>query len=354
MYKNIFTNNKDFGGDFLNEFESKLDVSNDVMIATGYFGVSIMEDLREKIITLSSKGSCKILIGMIFHSGVTLKQKNFLESIDNDLRNISQDNGIYISMKPYHGKLYQFGKDDNKDIFIGSSNFSKEGLKSRYECTILITDKKTKAGISTYLDDLYQLSTTIKLKETDLRVKGKVIPLSSSELIDYEIPESSFPDISKAIGECNIKLRVDNQPRSSFNLYFETGRKNSKGLYVPRPWYEVEITTTTTEQRNTYYPESEIIEEGKPARHGIFYAFIKQNSKFYKIKMVVHASNGKNISSSKDSGGRTTFGKIIKGRLEKVGLLKEGDVLTSEILDSYGKDTITFSKINKTDYILSF
>ncbi|NQY22043.1 MAG: NgoFVII family restriction endonuclease [Campylobacteraceae bacterium] len=354
MYTNIFTNNKDFGGNFLNEFESKLDVSTDVMIATGYFGVSVMEDLREKLIKLSKKGSCKILIGMVFHSGVTLKQKNFLKSIDTDLRNISSDNGIYISMKPYHGKLYKFGKDENKDIFIGSSNFSKEGLKSRYECTVLITDNNTKEGISTYLDDLYALNTTITLSETDLRVKGKVIPIRSSELVDYEIPESSFPDINEVIGKCDIKLRVDNQPMSSFNLYFEPGRKNSKGLYVPRPWYEVEITTTSTEQNNVYYPESDIIESGKTARKGIFNAFIKQDSKFYKIKMVVHAANGKNISSHKDSGGRITLGKIIKGRLEKAGLLKEGDILTSEILDSYGKDTITLLKINKTDYILDF
>ena len=354
MYKNIFTNNKSFGGNFLSEFESKISVSDNLIVATGYFGVSIMEDLRKKMVAVSKKGNCKILIGMVFHSGVTLKQKTFLESIDNELRGISKENGIYISIKQYHGKIYKFNNKERRDIFLGSSNFSKEGFASRHECTILITDDETEEDISKYLDDLFSLSTTIKLSETDLRVKGKIIPLPISELSDYEISESSFPDRTKAIGNFEIELRVDKQPKSSFNLYFEAGRKNSKGLYEPRPWYEVEITTTTKEQSHKYYPESEVITKGKLSRHGEFNAFFRQDTKYYKIKMVVHADNGKNISSSKNSGGRSTLGKLIKGKLEKAGLLKEGDVLTSEVLDSYGKDTITFTKINSTDYILDF
>lgn len=357
MHENIFTNNKKFGGNFLKEFESQLKSSNDLIIASGYFGASIIEDLKKRIVNLSKKGNCKILIGMVFHSGVTAKQKALLISLDDELRAISSTNGIFISMRPYHGKIYKFTDEEETNVYLGSSNFSKEGFASRYECTTLITDEQTKTDIQNYLEDLFGLDTTITLSQTDLRVKGKgsTTPIPSTELSDYEIPVSQFPDIRSALGACKIKLRVDEQPQSSFNLYFEKGRFNkSKGVYSPRPWYEVEITTTSTEQKGPYYPKSVRIDPAKKAREGKFNAFIKQNNKYYKIEMVVHADNGKNISSSVSSGGRATLGKIIKGRLEKAGLLKEGDLLTSDILDAYGTDTITLTKISDYDYILDF
>ncbi|MFT5875948.1 MAG: hypothetical protein ACI8WT_004948, partial [Clostridium sp.] len=183
--------------------------------------------------------------------------------------------------------------------------------------------------------------------------KKKIILKVSKELKDYKIDESEFPDKAQAIGTCKIKLRVDVQPKSSLNLYFEKGRL-SKGKYSPRPWYEIELTSTSIEVSSEFYPKSELIEEGKKARKGSFNAYVKEDNNFYKIKMVVHADNGKNISSDKESGGRETLGKIIKGHLEKEGLLSEGDVITSDILEAYGNDSISFIKISDTDYILEF
>ena len=72
------------------------------------------------------------------------------------------------------------------------------------------------------------------------------------KLSKYEISKSLFPQL-KELSETKIRLRVDEQPRSSLNLYFEKGRKNPKtGKYSPRPWYEVEITSEKNERTKDY------------------------------------------------------------------------------------------------------
>lgn len=70
--------------------------------------------------------------------------------------------------------------------------------------------------------------------------------------------------------------------------------------------------------------------------------------------MRVSADFGKNIASSNESGGRETLGKFIKGKLEKRGLINEGDVITSETLMDYGNDTLELHKISDSAYILNF
>ena len=354
--KSIFTNHKDFGGQFIKEFESSLKISNNITIASGYIGTTTIEDLETRLVSTAKKGSCKILIGMIYHGGVTAKQLTALSSLDNKLRAISDDNGVYITRQQYHGKIYEFKLNEDIKLYLGSSNFSKEGFASRLECTTLIKDEETQKGVSSYLHNLFKLETTISLKDAALRVKSKSKTKSkaSKELSDYIIPASEFPDITTALGTCNIKLRVDSQPRSSFNLYFDKGRKNTNGKYAPRPWYEVEVTTTTDEIASPFYPKSKLLSKESKARKGSFDAYFEYDDKYYKIKMVVHADNGKNISSDKSSGGRETLGRVIKGKLENAGLLTEGDLITSDILDAYGSDYIRLIKISDTSYVLEF
>ena len=355
MYETIFTNTKDYGDTFLKEFNSKLSSANQLMIASGYVGATTIEDLESRIVTLSRKGSCKILLGMIFHGGVTAKQKEVLISLDEKLRAIAPNNGVYISMKQYHGKIYRFETEESSCLYLGSSNFSKEGFATRLECTTLIKDEQTKIDVTSYLEHLFSLSTTVPLSKTDLRVNGKkkIIIKASKELKDYKILEAEYPNIAHALGTCKVKLRVDVQPRSSLNLYFEKGRL-SKGKYAPRPWYEVELTATTTEISSEFYPPSKLIEAGKKSRQGAFDMYFQEEDDYYKVQMVVHADNGKNISSAEASGGRSTLGKIIKGRLERAGLLSEGDLITSDILEAYGNDSISLIKISDEDYILEF
>ena len=71
-------------------------------------------------------------------------------------------------------------------------------------------------------------------------------------------------------------------------------------------------------------------------------------------KMEVCSAGGKAIMSSRESGGRETLGRFIKGRLEAAGVLQRGGLITSDTLAAYGRDSITLQKIDDKNYILEF
>ncbi|MEW6996236.1 restriction endonuclease PLD domain-containing protein [Colwelliaceae bacterium BS250] len=338
-------------------FESSIKNADDLMIASGYFGYPLVQQLKPKLLDVARKGKCKILLGMIFHSGLSDKQLSELNSLDDDLIKINKDSGIFISRKEYHGKIYQIGEGSNDSLYIGSSNFSPAGFSNRLECTVKIDDKNTKDESANYLNYLFALDTTAKLKDVNLRQSTKRNKLQPSiGLENYKIRPLDVPSRSLVIGSFDIGLNVDKQPASSLNLFFDKGRKNQNGKYEPRPWYEVEIGALTKDIQHSLYPLS-IPNPKKPggkSRKGSFYAYLKKGQNHYKIKMVVSADNGKNIASSEESGGRKTFGMFIKGQLEDANLLKEGDRITSDILNQYGKLSITLSKIDDDNYFIDF
>jgi len=361
MEKTLFTNNGSSGGiKFKSEFKNRLSKSNKLIIASGYFGASSILEYKNDFIKLAQRGEVKILIGMIFHGGVTKKQEDVLIELDNSLRDIDPNNGVYISIKPYHGKIYQFEESFNTEskhhLYVGSSNFSEEGLASRNECTAMITDQQTKDDVTAYLTHLFNTQLAKPLKEVELRVKSKTstTPVASKLLKDYEIVATAFPSSLPIIGVCEIELRVDDQPASSLNLYFDKGRKNKNGLYAPRPWYEIEITSNTQDRESPFYPQSTLRDDSERARTGEFIAYAEDDGIFYRFNMGVYSDYGKAISTLKSSGGRSTLGKFIKGKLEKAGLLSEGDVITSDILLAYGRTSILFKKISDNEYILEF
>ena len=343
---------------FKNEFKRKLSESDRLIIASGYFGYSTLVEFEKDLINIAKKGDCKILLGMIFHGGVSQKQQDILEKVNMSLRNVNSDSGIFISTTDYHGKIYQFyNSAKNKyDLYLGSSNFSNEGFASRYECTSYIENENLKNEVSQYLDQLFNEKLARRIEDVELRSRSLQVVKPSKLLKDYEIQESDFPYINQSIGVCSIKLRVDEQPESGLNLFFGRGRKNQKGQLTTRPWYEIEIGTSKQDRENPYYPKTKLNakKDGGKSREGDFIAYAMNDSKYYKFNMKVFADYGKNIATSDLSGGRETLGKFLKGKLEDKGLLKEGEVITSETLMEYGNDTLFLHKLNDTEYIMEF
>lgn len=359
MDHTLFTNSS-IGHKFKNEFKSKIKQSDELIIASGYFGASTLTEFEKDLVAIGNRGVCKILLGMIFHGGVTSKQQEVLSLVDIKLRKTNPENGIYLSLVPYHGKIYSFRNkgDKTNSLFLGSSNFSEDGFASRNECTALITDEKTKGEVSNYLTHLLNSKLSIPLDLAKLKIRGAESGyIRASKLLkDYEIPEKDFPDISKALGVCSIKLRVDVQSNSALNLCFDMGRINKRKIYKPRPWYEVEIGTSKLDRKNPFYPKSLAngTKSTSKSRLGSFTAYAEDDGIFYKFDMVVHSDDGKNISTSKKSGGRETLGRFIKGKLERAGVLNEGERITSEKLLDYGRASIDFIKISNTEYVMRF
>jgi len=360
MSGSLFTNKfKPLYGDFKTEFKKRLIECSSLTIATGYFGISALEENEKAFIDLAKRGNFRLLVGMILRGGCTKKQEEKLRSFDGLIRSINKNSGVSVSLEEYHGKIYYFNNNNSNFLYIGSSNFSEQGFASRYECTALVEEPNIHKATKEYLDHLFLYdekekdeSISIPISEAEfarynynISRLGKVREIKK-QLSTYEINKSEFPDLSKQLGFVDIQLRVDEWKASSLNLFFDKGRYNKKTKkYSLRPWYEVEITTQTSEQKNPFYPQS-----------GSFILYASDNNKYYKIMCTV--SSGplklKAIQSSKKSGGRETLGKLIKGKLERLGFLKEGEKITSDVLYEYGRKSIRLIKMENQVYVLDF
>jgi HKD family nuclease len=369
----MLTNHKGFGGDFGDAIEKELEQSEHVEIASGYFSVNLLNKLTPTLLAIAQKGSCKLLFGMIYHERVTRNQKDCLTELNRKLKAISNESGVYVTTRCYHGKIFKFKKEGREKYYVGSSNFSSAGFKTNTEFNLEIRDPEDQTSIRNFLEFLFserggkrigypldQISLELKKDANKKdqgarrRAKRRVPTLfevkkdaskkdpEAKFLKDCEITREKFPK-KNAIRSNEILLRPDDQPNSSLNLYFDAGRKSKRQggpVYTPRPWHEIEITTRAQEQQKLGYPKGE------------WTAFVEDNGKFYKLDMIT--SGGKKSLKDIQSRGRQVLGELIKGKLERKGCLRKYERITSDILDEYGRKTILLKQLSDNEYILEF
>ena len=237
---------------------------------------------------------------------------------------------------------------------MGSSNFSYSGFKGNIEFNLKIADIDEKKSVTDFLDFLFsgegiKKNISSSLDTVELKLKSDH-DKTGNELKDYEIKKSTIPTYEDD-GFFSIKHRPNVQPASSLNLYFDKGRKKIKNgiaIYSPREWYEVEVTTQKKEQLHKDYPRGD----------WTAYTSDPDVNKFYKLNMVT-ASGNKNSPKAittrgekKRKGGRKILGELIKGRMERQGILNRYEQITSGTLEEYGRDCIELKKISQNTYIM--
>ena len=345
----MFTNNKNIGEEFGKNFIKEIKIANHLEIASGYFSSELLNKHTEALLNVAKRGSCKLLFGMIFHEKATSKQKQCLIELDQKLKAINPQSGIFITTKPYHGKVFKFINSSESKYYIGSSNFSKSGFKSNVEFNLQIHEIEGKKYIDEFLDFLFYEQNDNRriaypLDQVTLTLKTEKNKKEASEktLNDFKVSDEKIPH-GKPISNIRVKLRPDEQPASSLNLYFAQGRKNQKsGRYEPRPWYEIEITTKKNEQEQIGYPK------------GVWTAFAKDEGNVYKLDMVTSSGNPDSPKAIQSKNGRRILGELIKGKLERNDSLKNFERVTSETLDHYGRDYIELKQMSDKTYILEF
>ena len=355
----MYTNTNQIGESFGNEIKNELSRSDNVEIASGYFSYNLLNNLTETFLKIASRGSCKLLFGMIFHERATQKQKDCLDKLNQKLKNINDKSGVFITIKPYHGKIFKLKNKNGQKFYIGSSNLSYSGFKNNIEFNLEIKNPEDQKSINEFLEFLFykkgENSIGYPYNKVELKlknIKDKIDPKKTS-LEDYKINKNEFPENILTSG-IKILLRPDVQFKSSLNLYFGQGRKIKKGgreIYSPRPWYEIEITTRKRERLITGYPK------------GTWTAFVEDNGNYYKLDMMTTGGDPKSpkdiMSSVKEikdgrKGGRHILGELIKGKLQRKKCLKKFEVVTSETLDNYGRNFIELKKLSNKEYIMEF
>ena len=324
-----------------------MQAATNITIAVGYFGHETIQLFKKQLVSRSQQGRVRLLLGMVFHTGLGNKQQKLLDELNEALQSNDPESGVFISMREYHGKVYAF--DDA--IYVGSANFSAAGIESRLECTAYLTDQTSRNEVTEFLAFLFDPKVSPNIQKVDLQRRPPEAA-ASADLDRYAVP--SMPQ-SEVVGSMKITLRVDSQPRSSLNLFFDKGRLvKATGKYSPRPWYEVEITTNASDREHPLYPVTLQRTPGKKSRVGAFWCYVEFRRKIYRIRMNVASDLGKAIMTGEESGGRETLGRIIKGKLEDSKVLRYGERITSQTLEDYGQDYIKLTKIDDDNYILEF
>ena len=348
----MFTNETKIGNLFGPEIIKHIKGSDYIEIATGYFAYEELNRLTPNLLKVASRGSCKLLFGMVFHERATPNQKRCLEELHKKLKKMNSESGIFVTKRKYHGKIYKFKKNQDETFFVGSSNFSNSGFKGNIEFNLQIADIDEKQSVTDFLDFLFvgkgiKNNISSSIDDVELKLKSDH-DKTGNELKDYEIKKESMPTYDDN-GFFSIKHRPSNQPKSSLNLYFDKGRKNPKnGKYYPRPWYEVEVTSRKKEQSHKDYPRG----------NWTAYTSDPDRNKFYKLNMVTASGNKKSpkaISTTgekRHKGGRKILGELIKGRMEQQGILKRYEQITNATLEEYGRDCIELKKIDEKTYIM--
>jgi HKD family nuclease len=314
-----------------------------VKIASGYVGMSAFLETAPALEALLKKGGQVTLIfGLGYWEGISPSLEKKLREFHQLAQELNKNSGIFFCQKQrFHGKIYFFQNNQDTWASAGSSNFSDTGFGNWLEANFRIYSKNE----TEIIDDYFERLKTSNAKGIDLlsfpsrkkELKNKV------QKANIAIPKNILDQ------PISFKLQIKPEPQSHVNLFAGAGRKNKKGIYILRPWYEVEIGVSKSNMNS--------LRKIVPAQKSPF-----------KIKLVddvgdVMPALFKRKSAKKDSSNtlldgadfmtsnRVDLGRFIKDILIDSGLLKYGELINQDTLDIYGNHFLEFRAIpNKKGY----
>lgn len=229
----MYTNVQKFGGDFRNVLDKEFTTSSNVTIASGYASLDIINAFEKPFIEIAKKGgTSRLLLGMAFYEGLSQKKLDAVTKLHNALKPYGNNSGVFVTNgRRYHGKVYQFDKEEVSNIYVGSSNFSSSGTKGNIECTVPILNDNQKVNLVAFLNDLYSPSYSISIDEAEITVPGKKkIVLDKVErlwtnLKKYDTTKVAVEGLPKFVFPLE---RVAEKEKSNLNVYFGKGRENKR------------------------------------------------------------------------------------------------------------------------------
>ncbi|PIP56780.1 hypothetical protein COX05_01260 [candidate division WWE3 bacterium CG22_combo_CG10-13_8_21_14_all_39_12] len=338
----MYTNTIQYGGNFLDIVDAEFESATSVAIASGYTSFDILHRYKDKLINISRNGgSSKLLLGMAFYEGLSHSKLDLLTDLSQQLESINNSSGVFVTYSgKFHGKVYQFCNNTTSKTFIGSSNFSRSGLKTNMECTTLLTDPITIASANSFLDFIFSQEDAVSIINAEITVPGtrmyqEKIRLDTLDDLQRYIPQTINTTLLESF-EYSLQ-RIATKEKSNLNVYFGKGRLNrNSGVVSPRAWYEVELIAPRELSSLDLYPKGD---------------FLAYTDDGYILPMKTSGDYYKNIRS-KDN--LRILGQWIKGKLQKSGALIPLTPVTEDTLETYGTESIKFYHIDTNRYYLKF
>jgi hypothetical protein len=162
------------------------------------------------------------------------------------------------------------------------------------------------------------------------------MPLTISDTYEKDLKNS------KIIEKIDLLPVVAQSQNGNVNLYRSIGRVNHSGQsYSKRPWYEIELNIGSGNFQNL--PRDFIVHTDD--------GFILNLKRRSGGKAGYPETGMKDLTSSPR---RDHFGIWLKSKFLKQGIIREGDLVTPEVLRIYGNSKLIFSKSLSGEFLLSF
>lgn len=322
--------------DFLDAFEDYSSSAESVHISIGYVSVESLQYLLENA-KAGNLPYLELTIGMHHFDGFTKAQYDSAMSLASYLASSKKGSTSICVSFPYHGKVYAFHQGGKPfAAIVGSSNLSGLlGSRNSYNFEV-----DTAIEDPAILNELFDFQSQLKKKASkvfyDWEPKQFIenITIPGAEKLSGK--ETSDAWRTEKLQQFEIPLKTE--LKSNLNACFGKGRENKKKFIRPRPWYEVELIVSSEITALPGFPKFSIFN----AVTDDGWAFSCKTSGNY----------SKNFRSENDL---CILGHWIKGRLESSGALRVGELVTPQILESYGKSSLKLIRTSNPDlWLLDF
>lgn len=321
---------------------------DELIIISGFLGPSPIERLK-------NLPNMKItIIGGMYINGIDLRLLNSLESIEKQNKKIS----IFYSNKEIHSKIYIWKKKGKTlAALIGSANFSSNGLRTDYRESLADATRDT----FTELDRYFKFVLDNSSRKAKVNKKQKILDIVSQNEKKNEIDFSNIHltaniplyderknEVAEFSGLNWGRARLNGTHTSEGDAYIRIPQKiinDNIGLIKPiDPKFK---TPEGKRKRNSdpieiIWDDGYVMEallEGEQTLDGLMYP--KQLASYSLKKPIL---NGKKVSV------KSVLGRYLRNRLNVDIDIK----ITKDILDDYGRNSITLSLISEGVYYADF
>lgn len=321
------------------------DKPDEIIVISGFIGPIPVERLKE----LNLKTT---VVGGMYSMGLDNRLWNALNSIKENNSNLK----LYFSNMEIHSKLYIW-KKGGKTVaaYIGSANFSKNGLNKDYRESLADLTSEDFDELDKYIEYIMSQVTDNPIIIEDQRIIQDRTPNTPQVFQQPDTVLSAELTLLGSQGEVppfsglNWGLSRHNGSHTSIGdayvpIHKDVIRQNPGLVKAFNPNYHLE---SGTRKRNSdpielIWDDGVVMEallEGEQELEGSVYP--KQIASFSSKKVSIE---GKPISN------KSILGRYLRNRL-KVGI---DDVITKDLLDSYGRSTITLSLLSDGIYFADF
>lgn len=334
----------------------QMQLADKVDIAVGYVSRASLEELDLLVEKNNIKSIC-LNIGMYFIEGMPEGSYHTALRLNKKWKNMGIGEIRMVKTFKYHGKLYVFYKDEKPfSAIIGSANLGVIKLEAnnrrQYEISAITEEAAEVEEIVKHINELKKTN----ISENIATIEGMPLiyetntALSGIEFVT-EVPKTNVEFYKRCASYASffLPLKVpayderhmdDNKhyTKSNVNVCYAAPRSKRK----PRDWYETQLTVAKDITKLDGYPEKNVP----------FYIVTDDG---YWFKAHTTSDGNKQFSAV---GDELIMGRWLKGRLAAAGLVKpvndtQADIerkgmITREMLEEYGCDSLYFKKTGQT------